>query len=125
MKKRSLRVACAAVLLWLSVPAVVVADDCRNLGADERDGTKCPIHMQVFGNLMGVAIAAGFASWKLSPGQKPKPAPPKLPPTTIGGQAFRPTPPPTLQGFGKKPGGPPPSKDGPDNKPWWNPGRYL
>ena len=87
MKRSSSLFAILAIVLWLMLPSVVVADNCQNMGADERD-RECSIVEKVLGFFTGLGIMAGIFSKYRNPkpdkknslAQWGRPAVPKPPP---------------------------------------------
>lgn len=63
MKQFVLVFAILSTGLWLSLPSVAAADNCQNLGENERD-RDCSIPEKVFGFFTGLAILAGWTTWK-------------------------------------------------------------
>lgn len=59
-----------ALLLWLALPSVVAADNCQNMGADERD-RECSIPEKVLGFFTGLGIMAGIFSKYRNPTKPP------------------------------------------------------
>lgn len=87
-----------AIVLWLSLPTAVFADNCQNMGADERD-RECSIPEKVLGFFTGLGIMAGIFS------KYHNPKPTKKNQLSQWGQAAAPKPPP------KTPEAPPPFWD--------------
>jgi hypothetical protein len=102
MKRVSAVLGILAIFLWLAMPAVTLADNCQNLGEDERD-RKCSVDEKIFGFFTGMAIMAGLATWKRDPSKK-------APPLKKWGEATRPS--------------APPKTPEPDY-PWWDPRGYF
>ena len=62
--KRSVSVFGAlAICLWLALPSVALADNCQNLGEDERN-RECTIPEKIFGFFTGVAIMFSWTTRK-------------------------------------------------------------
>lgn len=59
-----------AFLLWLALPAVVSADNCQNMGENERD-RECSVVEKVLGFFTGLGIMAGIFSKYHNPKQGP------------------------------------------------------